>query len=94
MSVEGKAWGEKKEGFYTTGTMTAFYITSRIEEEKFIILLEDEVMNDNIFVIGVNMENRSAEDIAREAALKIIGITDQMVAKQTAEKAKKTEQEE
>lgn len=74
--------------------MTAFYITSRIEEEKFIILLEDAVMNDNIFVIGVNMENRSAEDIAREAALKIIGITDQMVAKQTAEKAKKTEQEE
>lgn len=51
-------------------------------------------MNDNIFVIGVDMENRTAEDIVREAALKIIGITDQMVAKQKAEKKGKTEQEE
>lgn len=50
-------------------------------------------MNDSIFVIGVNMENRSAKDIAREAALRVIGITDQLLAKQTAETAKKTEQE-
>lgn len=57
-------------------------------------MLEDVTMNDNIFVIGVDMENRSAEDIVREAALKIIGITDQMVAKQKAEKKEKTEQEE
>lgn len=94
MAVEGETWGAEEEGFYTTSTMTTFYITSRIEEKIFNILLEDVVMNDNIVVIDVNMENKSAEDIAREATLKIIGITDQMVAKQKAEKTKKTEQEE
>jgi hypothetical protein len=55
--------------------------------------MEDVFVNDNIFVIGVDMDNKSAEDIAREAALKIIGITDQLVVKQEAEKKEKTEQE-
>lgn len=50
-------------------------------------------MNDNIFVIGVDMDSRSTQGIAKEAALKIIGITDQLAAKQEAEKKKKTEQE-
>jgi hypothetical protein len=58
-----------------------------------IIVLEDELMNDNIFVIGVDMENQSAEDIAKEAALKIIGITDQLIAKKEAEKKQKDKQE-
>lgn len=45
-------------------------------------------MNDNIFVIGIDMDNKSVEDIARETALKIIDITDKMVARQNAEKSK------
>lgn len=48
-------------------------------------------MNDNIFVIDVDMENRSAEKIAKEVALKIIGITDALIAKQEAEKKNKQE---
>jgi hypothetical protein len=50
-------------------------------------------MNNNIFVIGVDMENKSAEDIAKEAALKIIGITDQLIAKKEAEKKQNDKQE-
>lgn len=50
-------------------------------------------MNDNIFVIGVDMENRAAEVIAGEAALKIIGITDELIAKQEDESKKKDKQE-
>lgn len=33
----------------------------------------------NIFVIGLNMEGKTAEAIAREAALKIIEITDELI---------------
>lgn len=36
----------------------------------------------NIFVIGVDMENRTAEDIARDAALQIVSITDCLVEQQ------------
>jgi hypothetical protein len=43
-------------------------------------------MDENIFVVGVDMDNRSAEDIAKEATLKIAEITDQLIEKQKADK--------
>lgn len=46
-------------------------------------------MKDNIFVIGVDMENRSPKEIARDAALQIIEITDRLVEKQNIEKERK-----
>ena len=49
-------------------------------------MLEDVLMNNHIFVVAVDMNNKSAEDIAKEAAFKIIGITDQMLERQEAEK--------
>lgn len=49
-------------------------------------------MNDTIFAIGVDMENRSAEDAAKEVALKIIRITDELISMQEAEKKKKDKQ--
>lgn len=49
--------------------------------------------NQRIFVIGVDMDNRSAEDIARDAALQIAGITDTLIAKYNQEKANKIKPE-
>jgi len=37
-----------------------------------------------IFVIGVDMENRSAEDIARDAANQIAALFDRLTAEQEA----------
>ena len=37
MAAEGKAWREKKKGFYTTSTMTVFYIIGRINLEGYIL---------------------------------------------------------
>ena len=42
--------------------------------------------NQRLFVIGVDMENRSAEDIARDAAQQIAKITDALIAKQNQER--------
>ena len=36
----------------------------------------------NIFVIGLDMENRSPEEIAKDAALQIATITDRLIEKQ------------
>lgn len=36
----------------------------------------------NLYVVEVDMENKSVEDIAREAALQIIGITDVLIERQ------------
>ena len=47
----------------------------------------------NIFVIGLDMENRSPEEIAKDAALQIAAITDRLIEKQKAEtKSRKEEQ--
>lgn len=35
----------------------------------------------NVFVIGLSMEEKSPETIAREAAMKIIGLTDELIAR-------------
>ena len=40
-------------------------------------MMTDE--KNNIFVINIDMESKTPEDIAREAALKIIEITDNLV---------------
>ena len=48
-------------------------------------------MDENVYVIGVDMENRSAEDIAREMALKIADLTNQLIEKQKLEKQQKEE---
>ena len=42
-------------------------------------------LKDNIFVIGLNMENRSPEEIAKDVALQIAAITDRLIEKQKAE---------
>ncbi|MCD8361940.1 MAG: hypothetical protein LUC98_03075 [Lachnospiraceae bacterium] len=44
-------------------------------------------MKNQIFVIGLDMENKSAEEIARDAAVQIVAITDDLYQKQ-----KETEQ--
>ena len=38
--------------------------------------------NSQIYVIGLKMENRSAEDIAREAALRINSLFDRLIKEQ------------
>ncbi len=35
-------------------------------------------MNENLFVVGLNMEDRSAEEIAWDAAQKILAIMDDL----------------
>ena len=50
-------------------------------------------VKDNIFVIGLDMDNRSPEEIAKDAALQIAAITDRLIEKQKAEtKSRKEEQ--
>lgn len=39
----------------------------------------------NILVIGLDMENRSPEEIAKDAAFQIVAITDRLIEKQKAE---------
>ncbi|MBO6113546.1 MAG: hypothetical protein J6P57_00665 [Lachnospiraceae bacterium] len=39
-------------------------------------------MNKNIFVIPIDMDNRTVEEIAKDAAVKIIDITDELIEKQ------------
>ena len=48
----------------------------------------------NLYVVEVDMKNKSVEDIAREAALQIIGITDALIERQKRTKvAQKEEQD-
>lgn len=49
--------------------------------------------NPNMFVIGVDMDNRPVEDIASDAAMQIIGLFDALVAEQEAKKGKQSAQE-
>ena len=49
--------------------------------------------NQRLFVIGVDMENRSAEEIARDAVQQIAKITDALIAKQNQERENKKNQE-
>ena len=49
--------------------------------------------NPNMFVIGVDMDNRQVEDIARDATMQIIGLFDALVAEQEAKKEKQSAQE-
>ena len=51
-------------------------------------------VKDNIFVIGLDMDNRSPEEIAKDAVLQIAAITDRLIEKQKAEtKSCKEEQQ-
>lgn len=45
----------------------------------------DMDVKDNIFVIGLDMDNRSTEEIAKDAVLQIVAITDRLIEKQKAE---------
>lgn len=49
-------------------------------------------MNENIFVIGVDMENHLPEEIAKDAALQIAAITDKLIERQNAEAKRKKEE--
>lgn len=44
---------------------------------------------ENIFVIDLDMENQSVEDIAKSAAEQIIVLTDELMEKQKQEKVEK-----
>ena len=44
----------------------------------------------NIFVLGLNMEGQTPEEIAREAAMKIIEITDNLVGQQKERRKEKS----
>ena len=79
--------------FYTTGTMTDTSWLCKMQGE--LVNGGETVMDvkDNIFVIGLDMENRSPEEIAKDAALQIAAITDRLIEKQKAEtKSRKEEQ--
>lgn len=47
--------------------------------------------NHDIYVIGLDMENRTPEEIAKDAALQIVDLFDKLVEKQNVEKRKKEE---
>ena len=38
----------------------------------------------NVYIIELDMKNKSVEDIAREAAMQIVGITDALIEQQKA----------
>ena len=44
----------------------------------------------NIFVLNLSMENQTPEEIAREAALKIIEITDNLIEQQKERRKEKS----
>lgn len=49
------------------------------------MIMEERTMckeQNGVYVVEVDMNNKSAEDIAREAALQIIGITDVLIEQQ------------
>ena len=46
--------------------------------------------NRNIFVINLNMDNRTPEEIAREAAIKIAEITDKLIEQQNDRRSEKS----
>ncbi len=46
----------------------------------------------NVYVVEVDMKEKSVEDIAREAALQIIGITDALIEQQKEKNAAPREQ--
>ena len=41
---------------------------------------------ENIFVLPIDMDNRTVEDIAREAALRIVDVCDQIAKQREMEK--------
>ena len=46
----------------------------------------------NVYVVEMDMKEKSVEDIAREAALQIIGITDALIEQQKEKNAAHREQ--
>ena len=48
-------------------------------------------VGENVYVLPIDMENRSVEDIAREAALRIIDVCDQVGKQRESEKKTKEE---
>jgi len=53
---------------------------------------EDIQMGENLFVLPIDMDNRSVEDIAREAVLRINEVCDQVAKQREAEKKAKEEE--
>ena len=47
----------------------------------------------NVYVVEVDMKEKSVEDIAREAALQIIGITDTLIERQKREEVTQKEEQ-
>ena len=46
----------------------------------------------NVYVVEVDMKNKSGEDIAREAVLQIVGITDALIERQKQNEGAKKEE--
>lgn len=46
----------------------------------------------NVYVVEVDMKEKSVEDIAREAAIKIIGITDALIEREKRAKEEAKEE--
>ena len=44
-------------------------------------------MNNNIYVLNVDMENRNVEDIALDVAVKIVELFDKIIKEQEADKS-------
>lgn len=53
---------------------------------------ENIQMGENLFVLPIDMDNRSVEDIAREAVLRINDVCDQVAKQREAEKKAKEEE--
>ena len=52
-----------------------------------------DIVSKNIYVVGLDMDNRSPEDIGREAALKINEIVEGLITERDAKKNETTEKE-
>lgn len=52
---------------------------------------KENTMNKNIFVVGLDMDNRTPEDIGREAALKVNDIVEGLI-KEKEQKEEKSDE--
>ena len=52
-----------------------------------------DIVSKNIYVVGLDMDNRSPEDLGREAALKINEIVEGLITERDAKKNETTEKE-
>ena len=80
--------------FYNASNRTQqLYLDLATNNTHMIFCLKPLLLH-NLYVVEVDMKNKSVEDIAREAVLQMIGITDALIERQErAEEVQKEEQD-